>query len=253
MEHHPHDNDPSPHELDAREKQGEQTPDDDINFLVEAVHFGISDAVTNALAEGRPLTLEDARLVASIATGLSTQPAFDVLERFMASGAGDPAQVRDAVLTVHNPERHSAETHATLDWLSTYLLHAAYPSLTPQKQPLMRGATVSFPDGRASDGLWKTLAWCTPELLIRGDQDALQDRLIALMHKHGDPFRAYLRLPGVNALDPELSASFRAAYSGSTNDHVALDGLMPSDAIDAVDLSGRIHIFRVSGETGGRP
>lgn len=238
-------------ELEDRVAAGESVPDDDYAFLADALQHGTREAVLNSLAEGRPLTHEEARLIISTVIALiEDDAAADVLERFMISGVGTPDQVRAALQPIYG-ENVNPELRLIVDWLGTHLVHAAHPLLPQGPHPLMTGATVHFPSSLAKDGIWKSIAYAVPAPLDQPEREALLDRLIDLVHAHGEPFRAYLRLPGVNAQSPALEGEFRTAYLTTVETPDELHDPALPVTIDAVDLNGRIHVFDVTGIGGG--
>lgn len=237
-------------ELHERALTGEEVPEDEYAFLAEALQFGTREAVLNSLAEGRTLTSEEARLIIATASALVDDDSDTTLERFMIAGLGTPGEVRDAVQPLYT-ERFNPGLSILIDWLGTYLIHAEYPQLPRGPQKFMPGASVQFPTGRAKDGIWKSLAYATPELLECGERERLLERLIDELHVHGEPFRAYLRLPGVDARDADLISRFQAAFLTTLEDHRGLDDPGLDGPVDAVDLNGRIYVFRVGGRTEG--
>lgn len=238
------------YELNQRTLAGEEVPEDEYAFLAEALQFGTREAVLNSLAEGRTLTSEEARLIIATANALIDDDADTTLERFMISGIGTPGEVRAALQPLYT-DGFNPELFTLIDWLGTYLIHAEHPQLPRGPHGFMPGAAVQLPTGRAKDGIWKSLAYAIPEVLECGERERLLERLIDQLHVHGEPFRAYLRLPGVNALDADLISSFQAAFLTTLDDHRRLDDPGIEGVVDAVDLNGRIYVFRVADSTGG--
>lgn len=231
---------------------GESLPEDRMAFLVEALQHSTREAILGALAEGRPLTHAEARLLISTIPAGDDARDIDIRKRFMISGSGDPAEVRASLQPAYRGE-HSRETVTTADWLGTHLIHAQHPQLASCPLPLMTDAVVRFPDSPAErDGIWKIIAYTTQNELTEAEHETLHEQLSAHVSEHDEPFRAFLRLPGVNAQDSALVAKFQAAYLTTVDDPDDLHDPALPVSIDAVDLGGRIHVFDVAGLTGGQ-
>lgn len=231
---------------------GESLPEDEMSFLIEALQHSTREAILGALAEGRPLTHAEARLLISTIPAGDDARDIDVRKRFMISGSGDPAEVRASLQPTYRGE-HSRETVITADWLGTHFIHAQHPQLPSGPLPPMADAVVRFPDSPAEhDGIWKTIAYTTQDELTEAEHETLHEQLAAHVNEHGEPFRAFLRLPGVNAQDPALVAKFQAAYATTVDSPDDLHDPALPVAIDAVDLDARIHVFDIAGLTEGQ-
>lgn len=222
MEHEHRDRSP-----ETRRARGMREAEADAWFLMQS---GIDQAHDHR----RDIDEMTARIIAfNLASGLTGNLAF-----FAQTGGRGPHADNTALRAEYLPIYHDPGTPEgicqLIDWLGSYLVRRENPTPEPYEQP--EGAPL------LRNLLWHTRLPVRDEILdlyVRADQpvevvDALADTLAPLIEREGDPFRAFLTLPGVDATSPDLEESFFDSYRGSfTGRDAATRGLVELDEIES--------------------
>lgn len=193
----------------------------------------------NALSESRDIPPATARAIAynlvAHAPGGTTTGA---LERFAQTGAGSHDGVRAEYLPLYEHPIMPAEGRMLLDALGTYLFHQHHPApATPPLAYALDGGLFYTED----HGERVAVAFQLPMGLAAEEVRPLGRFLERHLQRYGDPFRAYLRLPGVDATSPTLVVDYLSAHAIDEEADV-LKG-QSEIAWDAVEIGGRLHVF----------
>ena len=179
--------------------------------LLETIESGIEDA-----RERRGDLFEHtARAIArAIANAFGDEG--HTLDEFARTGSGSYALLSEEYLEVYNDPTTPAQVRTWIDWLGTYLVMRDFPNTSRQ----YRG---SGPDPDLSRLLipeWPKLGddrelVYVPATKTGDDIQELAAGLAALIEKHGDSLRAFLRLRDVDASSPNLIESFEQTLCGT--------------------------------------
>lgn len=207
----------------------------------------LRDAVVESLALGEPLDDKAARLIVFALEAFTDKEHEPTLERFFHDGVGSHAELRDIYAPLFAPGKVAAEFTVLLDVLGTDLFHRERPQIAPPFEQVMEGSMVYFdnlPDGRrvgigfAAERKFGPVAF-----------ENVGNNLTDLIGTHGDAFRAYLRLPGVDVLDTYLIEHFQARYlgpvTGADAQPLAEEEIAAGVDWDAVEVDGILHAFRI--------
>ncbi|MGE3194741.1 MAG: hypothetical protein AB7K08_14880, partial [Microbacteriaceae bacterium] len=231
-----------PHELlDAAFTDG------DADALGELLTHSLRDAIVEATALGEPLDPTAARLIAFALEAFAAAEHAPLLQRFFNDGTGTHTELREVYLPVHADPNVAAEFHVLLDALGTYLFHQERPQTAQLFAKAMEGSLVYFdtlPDGRRVG-----IGFASSEKFGPVAFENVGRNLTDLIAEHGDPLRAYLRLPGVDVLDTDLIDNFRARtlhpVSGAHDQPLTDAELVAGFEWDAVEVDGILHAFRI--------
>lgn len=179
--------------------------------LVDAIESGI-DVARERRSD---ITEHTARAIArAIANALGDNGR--TLDEFARTGSGRNASLSEEYLEVYNDPTTPAQVRTWIDWLGTYLVMRDFPDTSRQY-------VGSGPDPDLSRLLipeWPTLGddrqlIYVPATKAGDDIQELAAGLIALIEKHGDALRAFLRLRDVDASSPNLIESFEQTFCGT--------------------------------------
>ena len=138
------------------------------------------------------------------------------LDEFARTGSGSRTFLSEEYLDVYNDPTTPAQVRTWIDWLGTYLVMRDFPDTSRQYMG-------SGPDPDLSRLLipeWPKLGddrelIYVPATTTGDDVQELAARLVALIEKHGDSLRAFLRLRDVDASSLNLIESFEQTFCGS--------------------------------------
>lgn len=179
--------------------------------LVETIEGGIDDS-----RERRgDITEYTARAIARVAANaLGDEGRY--LDAFARTGSGEYVLLSEEYLEVYNDPTTPAQVRSWIDWLGTYLVMRDFPDTSrqymgpspdPDLSRLLIPQWPSFGDDRE-------LIY-VPATKTGDDIHELAIRLAALVEKHGDALRAFLRLRDVDASSPNLIESFEQTFCGT--------------------------------------
>ena len=181
------------------------------DVLVETIEGGIGDARERR----RDITEHTARAIARVvANALGDEGRY--LDAFARTGSGEYALLSEEYLEVYNDPTTPAQVRTWIDWLGTYLVMRDFPDTSRQYMGFGRDPDLSrllipqwprFGDNRQ-------LVY-VPATKTGDDIQELAAGLGALIEKHGDSLRAFLRLGDVDASSPNLMESFEQTFCGT--------------------------------------
>lgn len=198
----------------------------------------------NALSESRDISPETARaiaynLIAHAPDGATT----DRLEHYVRTGEGEHEALRKEYLRLCKHLRMPAEGHLLLDALGTHLFHREHPSALPAPTHAYALDGGLF-YGDSGDGRRVAVAFQFPMGLAVDELQPLATWLERHVRRYGDPFLAFLRLPGIDAMNPRLVHDYLAAHAiGDEADELLTQGRDAAPTWDAVEIGGRLHVF----------
>lgn len=223
-------------------------PHEAAGLITMALSDQTRDDYFNALSEGRDIGPATARaiaynLIAHAPAGVSTE----ALERFFATGDGDHAELLAEYLPLYQHPIMRAERRLLLDALGTHLFHREHPTST----------TVGTPGYALDGGLFYTdngegervaVAFQLPMGLAAAEAERLIPYLERAIRRYGDAFRAFLRLPGVDATSLGLVNYYLGVHALEEEADELLAqgdrerrGAVP--AWEAVEIGGQLHVF----------
>lgn len=229
-------------------------PEDAPRLVTALLTDQIHENYFNALSEGREITSPVARaiaycLLAHGPSGASTT----ALEEFTARGEGSHNQLREEYLPLYHHPDMVAEGRLLLDVLGTHLLQREHPDTA---LAINRGSLTAYAlDGGLSytalDSRERAaVAFQLPMGLNAPDAESIVPFLKRNVEKYGDSFRAFLRLPGVDATMPGLISYFlrvrvapelATSIIAGTAPVPVSGGDMP--AWEGVEIGGQVHVF----------
>lgn len=194
---------------------------DNPNLLAEKPENGdaLMDAIESGIGAAREhradITEHTVRAIArAIANAFGDEGRY--LDAFARTGSGEYALLSEEYLQVYNDPTTPAQVRTWIDWLGTYLVVRDFPDTSRQYMG-------SGPDPDLSRLLipeWPKLGddrelIYVPATKTGDDVQELAAGLVALIEKHGDSLRAFLRLRDVDASSPNLIESFEQTFCGT--------------------------------------
>ncbi len=178
--------------------------------LVEAIEDGVDDA-----RERRgDLTEHTARAIArAVANALGENGR--ALDEFARTGLGSYALLSEEYLDIYNDPTTPAKARTWIGWLGTYLVMREFPDTSrqfmgpgpdPDLSRLLVPARPKIGDDRQVIHV--------PATKTADDIRGVVWELAPLIQLGGDAFRAFLRLPDVDASSPNLFESFEQTFCG---------------------------------------
>lgn len=223
-------------------------PHEAAGLITMALSDQTRDDYFNALSESRDIESATARAIAyNLIAHAPIGAATEELERFFATGTGSREELLAEYLPLYENPEMPAEGRLLLDALGTHLFHREHPTAT----------TVGIPGYALDGGLFYTdngegervaVAFQLPMGLSRDDAERLIDYLERPVRRYGDAFRAFLRLPGVDATSPGLANYYLGVHALEGEAETLLaqgdpERRGPVPAWEVVEIGGRLHVF----------
>lgn len=226
-------------------------PREAVGVITMVLSDQIREDYFNALSESRDIDPATARaIVYNLIAHAPARANTAALERYFATGEGNHEQLRAEYLPLYEHPDMPAEGRLLLDALGTHLFHREHP------ETLARGGRLAYAlDGGlfyTEDGTGErvAVAFQLPMGLSEPDSQGVADFLERHVRREGDAFRAFLRLPGIDAASPGVLSYFRAVYLRTPQDvHAAQRRAEMRPVVGAtpdwetVEIGGRIHDF----------
>jgi hypothetical protein len=210
---------PEPEALTAQQKPGELQPRDrsPSEGLVEGtplekVGAFFDIAFEQADARGEAITAEEARAVASVLSASLLDPNSE-MARFADTGDANPVQLHEECQLL---KRHQWRTADVGSWIERFEQHLA------TRTDLGRQTTA------------------LPTAEGQSDNPQIEQGV----REHGDAFRAYLTLPGVDPHQPDVLKNFQGVHIGT---FTSIDQLVN----DLTDLPAAMTAIRAAAEGWG--
>ena len=222
--------------------------------LAKLLTESLRDAIVESLALGEPLDDKAARLIVFALEAFADAEHEPTLERFFQHDEGSHAELRHIYAPLFAPGKVAAEFAVLLDFLGTDLFHRERPQTAPPFEDVMEGSVVYFdtlPDGRRVG-----IGFASPQKFGPVAFENVGRNLADLIAQHGDGFRAYLRLPGVDVLDTYLVEQFQARslgpVTGADAEPLTAEETATGVSWDAVEVDGILHAFRIPPQPDGQ-
>jgi hypothetical protein len=187
-----------------------------------------------------------ARFIAyGITTGAPDDNPSDVLINYYLTGAGSHEDLRAEYLRHYFSDDATSAERLFIDVLGTHLFR--------KEQHITAPAPTG--GGDFALAILDTTTWLgdvatlmqLPRELGRRDHLPVMHEIAHHVAQKGDPFRAFLRLPGIDATEDSLLTEFELAYLGDTDQPEALQALADRQAaglgVDAVEIGGIAYVF----------
>ncbi|HTL42089.1 MAG TPA: hypothetical protein VL294_11510 [Pseudolysinimonas sp.] len=211
------------------------------------------DDYFNALSRSRDIEPATARAIAyNLMAHAPIDATTEALERYFATGIGSRDQLLAEYLPLYENPEMPAEGRLLLDALGTHLFRREHPT----------AATVGTPGYALDGGLFYTddgegervaVAFQLPMGLPADDAERVAHYLERPVRRYGDAFRAFLRLPGVDATSLGLVTYYLGVHALEGEAETLLaqadqgerdpERRGPVPAWEAVEIGGRLHVF----------
>lgn len=246
---------PSPERrtLDSTERLLQELPNphEAAGIITAALSDKTREDYFNALSESRDIDQGTARLIAyNLIAHAPIDAVTTALERYASSGQGSRDELREEYLPLYQDPTMPVEGRLLLDALGTHLFHTEHPDTIAQggHLPYALDGGLFYADNGHGERV--AIAFQLPMGLSQADATGVADYLERCVQREGDAFRAFLRLPGVDATSPGLRSYFRAVHL-KTPDEVeaaqrragmrATAGATPD--WETVEIGGQIYDF----------
>jgi len=220
---------------------GESLSFRDIHAYVDLASDLVRMNILRSLRDAAPLDDLSARVLASIIGGLSDDKN-GILENFIRTGHTDaPDELRAVYHPLYEPPLLSPEIPVFCDYLGTHLANA---QRTPEQIPMpaIGSMEVRLMTSATPDGHRPALCFATTQILSPEETSALTATLTDHAIEHGDAFRAWLRVPAVDARSSTLVEEFQRRFAGPVSSAEAAREL--PDDFSVVDVRGVLYAFR---------
>lgn len=208
---------------------------------------------SEALSQCQEIDTSTARMIAYLlVTHAGRDDSLDSMKHFMESGDGRHEDLRSEYDKLARDPHMPAEGRMLLDILGTHLFHREHPE-----------TIVNVPGGLVTRDpleveVFKSVATEQPHAIVCQitpglpalRKDRIKGRIEEATARYGDAFRAFLRLPGINAAEPGLIGYFlatrmepnlaAAVLAGEVAPPVS-GGAMPP--WEGVEVGGRLYVF----------
>lgn len=213
---------------------------DDVEDL--GSHLEISAILT--LTRGESTSATEARLASYLLAVRQNAPG-GLLERFARTGEGDSRMLR-AEYGQLPTENLDASGALFSDLLGTHLFHRDHPETGPAlPEDELAGGMVFIEQEETGRTVAAPLQ--LPERTSPAAFRKIADKAALLINRYGDPFRAYLRLPGVDAslstLEERYLRTFAGGFDPAEVDVLKIHG--PNGPIDyaVIEVGGVSYAF----------
>lgn len=205
----------------------------------------------NALSESRDIDQATARAIAyNLIAHAPKNADIAAMETLLATGDGRYDELRREYLPLYQHPDMPAEGRLLLDALGTYLFHQEHPDTLARggHLPYVLDGGLFYTDNGQGERV--AVAFQLPMGLAAHDAAGVADYLERYVRSEGDAFRAFLRLPGIDATSPGLIPYFRAVHLRTPQEvHAAqqrarmrpVPGATPD--WETVEIGGQIHDF----------
>lgn len=226
-------------------------PGDAPEFFVRMMADEIRRDFVDTVEQGRDLDPVSARMIAySLVRHAPADAMVAALTAYYKTGEGRHDQLRAEYLPLYQHPRMTPEGRFLLDLLGTHLFRQEHPRAWRNDPPARLSAWV----------IQVRQAGISCDLAVQHGPGLEAEGYGAMLHeavqhtrKRGDAFRAYLRLPGVDATAETLLHDFERSYLGLHGDDVDvdipgfgcwLDGTpCPQFRWDGIEIGGTVHVF----------
>jgi len=170
----------------------------------------ISQGIESALKEGRDIDVATARQIAlMLAAGQS-----GALAEYARSGNSLNRELREEYLAIYHDLGTSRHIREAIDWLGAHLVKKENASTKrphqPPGAPLLQNLLWRTSLGHEADGLLVGVRADMPNEIV----DSLPERLIPMLNRHGEAFRAFLLLDDVEATANNIEEAFTDSFVG---------------------------------------
>ncbi len=216
-----------------------ESPEKPSNIALQ-LRVAMQTSVLQAHQHGRPLEVDDAHIIAEFLSFAIDEPDSD-LGIFGHRNGLDYPGTRSELLELASRPTLRLEMREIINWLATYLLYQQVPELQPDPPPSGRWTTsIAY-----KEELGLTAAFQVRGSPSRAEMADTFEDITAFVLDHGVPALAYLRLPGVDAAQPDLVERFRERYVGSFRDLEAMfDTITEVREIDEDGKIGQPTLYR---------
>lgn len=204
------------------------------------------------LPHGRDIDPVTGRLIAySLIKYAPDDAPVRALTTYYRSGRGSRDELRAEYLPLYQSEQMEPEGRLLLDILGTNLYRREHPDRGQQPRHYPVRATLLTVTNRAEQTLLH-FPMQYGRSLADDDVEPVAAEMCHHVRVKGDPFLAYLRLPGIDAASSDLLHRFELAYQGVAGQDVDADGLHrgPDEMFghhepswEAVEIGGQVHVF----------
>ena len=227
-------------------------PKDAPEFLTRLMAGEIWRDYIDNLVQGRDIDTMTARMIAYLLVRYADDDALvDALTDYYKRGKGSHRELRREYLPLYQNERTRPEGRLLVDILGTHLYRREHPDRGQQPRNYPVHGTVLTALNRA-DGTRLHFPMQFGRHLDEDDLEAVATEMCHHVQVKGDPFLAYLRLPGIDASTGDLLHRFELAYVGLAEEQSDTDGLKrQADELfghhqpswEGVEIGGRVHVF----------
>ena len=246
-------------ERDQEQRRQEDTlmaelPDPKVapEFLTKLMADEVRRDFIDNLVQGRDIDPLTGRMIAYSLIKYAPEGALvGALTEYYTTGHGSHADLRAEYVPLYRNPRMEPEGQLLLDILGTHLYRHEHPDRGQQPRDYPVRGTVLTAFNRSDDTRLHF-----PLQYRRGlDEDDLESVAAEMCHHvqvKGDPFLAYLRLPGIDASAGDLLQRFALAYQGVAGEGIDPDGLTRGTnemfghhqpSWEAVEIGGQVHVF----------
>ena len=199
-----------------------------------------------SLSEGEPVDEARLRSIAHAVIGMRPDHNLAKLEQFMLTGTGTHSALKEELRQLQADVGTSAEVRFFAEVLGTHLYgqeHEEHALRTHGPTGLASGYFVS--EDVAQERM--VVAFQHRPGISEDEEWALHRLLEYGSRRYGDPFRAFLRLPGVDASSRGLINYYLGVHQleedGTAFLNEATADQDNSPAVEAVEIGGQLHVF----------
>ncbi len=221
-------------------------------FLTKLMADEVRRDFIDNLVQGRDIDPLTGRMIAYSLIKYAPEGALvGALTEYYTTDDGSHASLRAEYVPLYRNPRMEPEGRLLLDILGTHLYRREHPDRGQQPRDYpVRGTLLTVTNRVEQTRLH------FPMQYRRGLPDEDVEPVAAEMCHHvrvkGDPFLAYLRLPGIDASASDLLHRFELAYQGVAGEGIDPNGLTRGSnemfghhqpSWEAVEIGGQVHVF----------
>lgn len=221
-------------------------------FLTKLMADEVRRDFIDNLVQGRDIDPLTGRMIAYSLIKYAPEDALvGALTEYYTTGHGNHADLRAEYQPLYRNPRMEPEGRLLLDILGTHLYRDEHPDRGQQPRHYPVRATLLTVTNRAEQTLLH-FPMQYGRSLADDDVEPVAAEMCHHVRVKGDPFLAYLRLPGIDAASSDLLHRFELAYQGVAGHDVDADGLHrgPGEMFgqhepswEAVEIGGQVHVF----------